>query len=238
MPASVAAYIISARASSSLASRTARTWNSLTSLSACVASRSENGFAPCDTGRPTPFAGLSRRGHARAVSASSAWLMQSKPVEATMAAGSERVTSGSISATVGVSRREMMPVFALSAVSLKIEMPVVSEPVPEVVGQAMCGFSAPGHALPRADRRVHVGHELGRVRRVQVRGLAGVHHRAAADGDVPVEAALGGEAGRVLEGEVRGLDLDLVVDRDVHAGLRQRGLHLGDQRARPRGRGR
>ena len=65
------------------------------------ASMSENGFAPCDTGRSTPFAGLSRRGYARAVSDSSAWLMQSKPVAATAFCGSVAVTSGSISATSG-----------------------------------------------------------------------------------------------------------------------------------------
>jgi hypothetical protein len=94
------------------------------------------------------FRGLSRRGNARAVSDSSAWLMQSKPVAAIAAGGSECVTSGSISAIVGISRREMMPVFAFSALSAKIAMPVVSEPVPDVVGQAMCGFTAPGTRRP------------------------------------------------------------------------------------------
>ena len=79
---------------------------------------------------------------------SSAWLMQSNPVAATTFAGSVRVTSGSTSATSGISRREMMPVFALSAVSVKIEMPVVSEPVPDVVGHAMCGRSGPGTRCP------------------------------------------------------------------------------------------
>ena len=74
--------------------------------------------------------------------------MQSKPVAATTFAGSVRVTSGSTSATVGISRREMMPVFAFSADSVKIAMPVVSEPVPDVVGHAMCGLSGPGARWP------------------------------------------------------------------------------------------
>ena len=41
-----------------------------------------------------------------------------------------------------------MPVFALSDVSVKIEIPVVYEPVPIVVGHAMCGFSGPGTRWP------------------------------------------------------------------------------------------
>jgi hypothetical protein len=70
--------------------------------------------------------------------------MQSKPVAAIAAAGSDAVTSGSISAIVGISRRETMPVFALSEVNAKMAMPVVSEPVPAVVGQAMCGLTGTG----------------------------------------------------------------------------------------------
>src|SRR4051812_527390 len=102
---------------------------------------SENGFAPCDTGRPTPLAGFSRRGQGRAVIDSRAWLMQSKPLAATALRGSVAVTFGSTSAIVGISRREMMPVFALMSCNAKIAIPVVSEPVPEVVGHAMCGFT-------------------------------------------------------------------------------------------------
>src|SRR6266496_5956619 len=98
MPASIAAYIISVRASLSAESLTARTRNLPTLLSASVASMSENGLAPCDTGRLTPRAGLSRRGYARAVSDSSAWLMQSKPVAATAFFGSDAATVGSMSA--------------------------------------------------------------------------------------------------------------------------------------------
>ncbi len=148
MPASIAAYIISVRASTSVESLTARTRNLPTLFSASVASMSENGFAPCDTGRLTPRAGFNRRGYARAVSDSSAWLMQSKPVAATAFFGNDAATVGSISATSGISRREMMPVFALIERRLKIAMPVVSEPVPDVVGQAICGFTAPGTFCP------------------------------------------------------------------------------------------
>jgi len=74
--------------------------------------------------------------------------MQSKPLAATTLRGKLSATFGSINATVGMSRREMMPVLALMSVRLKIAMPVVSEPVPEVVGQAMCGFTGPGTFCP------------------------------------------------------------------------------------------
>ena len=74
--------------------------------------------------------------------------MQSKPVAATALRGSVAATVGSISATSGMSRREMMPVFAFNERRLKIAMPVVSDPVPDVVGQAMCGFTRPGTRCP------------------------------------------------------------------------------------------
>ena len=74
--------------------------------------------------------------------------MQSKPVAATAYFGSVAVTVGSISATSGMRRREMMPVLALIERKAKIAMPVVSDPVPEVVGHAMCGFTGPGTFCP------------------------------------------------------------------------------------------
>src|SRR5205814_7321212 len=131
-----------------LASFTARTRNFPTDLSASPASASENGLAPCDTGRLTPRAGLRRLGHGRAVNDSSAWLMQSNPLAAMTLAGSVNVTAGSIRATVGINRREMIPVLALMSVRLKIAMPVVSDPVPAVVGHAICGLSGPGTFCP------------------------------------------------------------------------------------------
>jgi hypothetical protein len=74
--------------------------------------------------------------------------MQSKSVAATAFLGSVAVTAGSISAMSGMSRRDRMPVFALIAESVKIAMPVVSDPVPAVVGHAMCGFTRPGTFCP------------------------------------------------------------------------------------------
>ncbi len=74
--------------------------------------------------------------------------MQSNPLAATALRGRLAVTSGSMSAIVGISRREMMPVFALIERRLKIAIPVVSDPVPDVVGQAMCGFTGPGTRCP------------------------------------------------------------------------------------------
>ena len=74
--------------------------------------------------------------------------MQSKPVAATTFFGKVSVTVASTNATVGIKRREMMPVFALISVRLKIAMPVVSDPVPEVVGQAMCGLTGRGTFCP------------------------------------------------------------------------------------------
>ena len=51
------------------------------------------------------------------------------------------VASGSITASVGRSRREAIPVLACSASTSHTAMPVSSLPVPQVVGQARCGGS-------------------------------------------------------------------------------------------------
>ena len=79
---------------------------------------------------------------------SSAWQRTSKPLAATTIAGSVRVHVGSMSASVGRRRREAMPVLTLSVRSSKTAMPVHSLPVPQVVGQAMCGGSGPGTGVP------------------------------------------------------------------------------------------
>ncbi len=50
--------------------------------------------------------------------------------------------------SVGRSRREAIPVLTLCATKSKIVIPVHSLPVPEVVGQAMCGASGPGTGAP------------------------------------------------------------------------------------------
>ena len=77
---------------------------------------------------------------------SSAWQRTSNPLAATTIAGSVRVQVGSMSASVGRSRRDAMPVFTFSARSSNTAMPVHSLPVPHVVGQATCG-AGPGHRL-------------------------------------------------------------------------------------------
>ena len=80
---------------------------------------------------------------------SSACERTSKPLAATTAAGSVAVTSGSMTARVGRSRREAMAVFAWRATRSKTAMPVHSLPVPQVVGQAMWGFNFPGIGFAR-----------------------------------------------------------------------------------------
>ena len=79
---------------------------------------------------------------------SSAWQRTSNPLAATTSAGSVCVQTGSTTAIVGRSRAEAMPVFACSESTSQMAMPVVSLPVPHVVGQAMCGGSGPGTAAP------------------------------------------------------------------------------------------
>ena len=72
-----------------------------------------------------------------------------------------------------------------------------------------------GYGLSPADGGVDVVEEVGGVRGVEVGGLCGVDAGAASDGDVAVEAAVGGEGGGVLEGDVGGLDADAVEQHGV-----------------------
>ena len=114
MPASIAAYIISVRASMSVASLTARTRilaDALQRLGRQAVGKRIRALRhrAARTARRIRAAAAT----ARAVSDSSAWLMQSKPLAATTLRGSVAVTVGSISAMVGIRRREMMPVLAL-----------------------------------------------------------------------------------------------------------------------------
>ena len=69
-------------------------------------------------------------------------------------------------------------------------MPVTSLPVPDVVGQAMCGAQRTGHRASLADRLVDIRQEVGRMGGIQVRCLGGVDHRPAADRHVAVELRL------------------------------------------------
>jgi hypothetical protein len=59
-----------------------------------------------------------------------------------------RVFSGSSNPIVGLSRRLAMPVLACILLKSKIETPVVSLPVPAVVGIAINGFRGPGTGKP------------------------------------------------------------------------------------------
>jgi len=59
------------------------------------------------------------------------------------------VVVGSTIASDGLSSGEAMPVFSPTDVRSTMVMPVVSLPVPQVVGQAMCGFSRPGMGFAR-----------------------------------------------------------------------------------------
>ena len=71
----------------------------------------------------------------------------SKPDAATTPPGSDSVVVGSTIASEGLSSGDAMPVFKPTDLRSTIVMPVVSLPVPQVVGHAMCGFSLPGIGL-------------------------------------------------------------------------------------------
>lgn len=109
------------------------------------------GFAPWYAGRMIGFAG---RGvlwlYGIAVHDSSAWHKTSRPELALTAAGMVLVLSGSQMPSVGLRFRCAMPVLARFATRSKMAVPVVSEPVPAVVGMAISGFSAlsMGRPLP------------------------------------------------------------------------------------------
>ena len=63
-------------------------------------------------------------------------------------AGKLRVFSGSRSPRVGFNRRLAIPVLACMRVKSKMLTPVVSLPVPAVVGIAISGFNGPGMGKP------------------------------------------------------------------------------------------
>jgi hypothetical protein len=64
------------------------------------------------------------------------------------AGGIVRVFSGSSNPSVGFNRRLAMPVFACIRLRSKMLTPVVSLPVPAVVGMANSGFTGPGTGRP------------------------------------------------------------------------------------------
>ena len=118
------------------------------SRSASRQPRSLHGFAPWLMGRRFGGSDTARRVWGRAVYDSRAWDNTSSPLHATTSPGKLSVQSGSMSASVGRSAGDAMPVFASIARRSKIAIPVTSLPVPEVVGHAMCGVSGPGTGSP------------------------------------------------------------------------------------------
>ena len=81
-----------------------------------------------------------------------------------------------------------------------MQTPVVSLPVPAVVGIGHQRLQRARHRQALADRRVDVVEEVGgRIGRVEVDGLGGVDRRAAADGDERVVGRLPRERDRIAE---------------------------------------
>src|ERR1700716_2509589 len=120
--------------------------------------------------------------------------------------------------TMGRSARCAMPVLACISTRSKMATPVVSLPVPAVVGMAISGLSRPGAGSPRPTPGVPQRKELGRIGGVQVGGFGRVHARAAAHGDIAVECAICREADRLLEGCVGWFDSRLVEEHAVDVG--------------------
>jgi hypothetical protein len=79
---------------------------------------------------------------------SSAWLSTSRPEQAATIGGSVRVVSGSTMPSAGRRVRWAIPVLACISSRSKMATPVVSLPVPAVVGTATSGFNAPGTGRP------------------------------------------------------------------------------------------
>ena len=142
------------------------------------------------------------------------------PAAAVTMAGWVSVSVGSTTASVGRRRGWLIPVLTCSDSTSRTQMVVLSLPVPVVVGTATSGSSALTGATRLADRRVDVVHQLAGVGQQQVDRLGGVDRGAAADRDDGVErAAVAGEVDRVRERLVGGLDVHLVVRRDVDAAV-------------------
>ena len=83
-----------------------------------------------------------------AVHDSREWQRTSKPEDACTAEGIVRVFSGSTIPRVGFMLRCAIPVFARLDTRSKMAVPVVSEPVPAVVGTATSGKSFEGMGKP------------------------------------------------------------------------------------------
>mmetsp|Transcript_27274 Transcript_27274/g.70104 ORF Transcript_27274/g.70104 Transcript_27274/m.70104 type:complete len:278 (+) Transcript_27274:731-1564(+) len=140
MPAYVAANAICSLAAGSPC-LTAATKLSASSRSVSRHHTSEMGLEPWYAGRRDGSAGRGERLlYGNAVYASSAWHNTSKPLAAAIGAGMPAVLLGSTMPSVGLSSRLPMPVLARRGVWSKMATPVVSDPVPAVVGTAMSGL--------------------------------------------------------------------------------------------------
>ncbi len=73
----------------------------------------------------------------------------SMPEAAVTSGGSDRVSSGSMIASVGRSRQWLIPVFTFIDSTSSTHIAVLSDPVPAVVGMAMSGLSWPWGAAAR-----------------------------------------------------------------------------------------
>ena len=118
----------------------------------------------------------------------------------------------------GRSARWAMPVLACIVDRSKIATPVVSLPVPAVVGMAISGLSGPGTGLRLADRRVDVVEESAGIGRVEIGGLGGVDTEPPPTATKPSNFALGGELDRLRERGIGRLDADLVEQDDIDTG--------------------
>lgn len=114
---------------------------------------SEIGLAPWYAGlwRGFPDFAASRFWYGIAVSDSKLWQSTSNPVEAVIAGGRVWVFSESMMPRVGLRLRWEMPVLVLEETMSKIAVPVVSAPVPAVVGMQIRGLRglSMGRPLPR-----------------------------------------------------------------------------------------
>src|SRR5450631_3167541 len=160
-----------------------------------------NGFAPCESGRALPLSGRVRRVKGRAVYDSSAWLSTSNPVDATTCAGSVRVASGSPGFGPHGNQVDDRDPGALAAGSARRRARNVR------LKRTRHGPSVP-------NRRVDLRHEVGGVGGVEIRRLGRVDRRTAADGNVPVELSVRGEARRSFERCIGRFDARVIVRHD------------------------
>src|SRR5262245_33202310 len=105
------------------------------------------GLEPWYAGRRAGRSGRRRDVYGTAVNDSIAWLRMSSPLEAVTCRGMVFVFCGSRRPSVCFSLLLAIPVFACISVRSKMLTPVVSLPVPAVVGTAISGLSGPGTGI-------------------------------------------------------------------------------------------